>query len=385
MLLDLVASDDPAVVHVHGLGGIGKSVLMNAFVERVRGKRVPVVSLDCRIVEPSERGFLNDLGTQLGEDTSSIQKATSLLASLGDRVVLALDSYERFRAMDTWFRGSFLPAMNEGIRVFFFGRDAPVPIWLIAPEWQNLFHSITLGPLADEASAELLRRSGLKETDITRIVRFAHGNPLALRLAAAAVLERPELDLEKITSQTVITELTKTWISDVRDPATRSALEGFSVVRRLNNSLLKFILPSIDSDAVYSCLQQLTFVAVFVKLVVASTESIMHSSSNRRWFPEYVPMDLAQPLLFDPSSWSADSSDWDSFSALLSCITVATIFALLYHLMGNPTVYSHTPTGPLRSSEYHPLWGGGPKRISTVPAVTLNTIDHKVPILCSGT
>jgi hypothetical protein len=150
--------------------------------------------------------------------------------------------------------------MNEGIRVFFFGRDAPVPIWLIAPEWQNLFHSITLGPLADEASAELLRRSGLKETDITRIVRFAHGNPLALRLAAAAVLERPELDLEKITSQTVITELTKTWISDVRDPATRSALEGFSVVRRLNNSLLKFILPSIDSDAVYSCLQQLTFV-----------------------------------------------------------------------------------------------------------------------------
>jgi hypothetical protein len=233
---------------------------MNAFVEHARDSGVLAVSLDCRIMEPSERGFLHDLGKKVEANTSTIGKAAAALASLGDRVVLALDSYERFRAMDTWFRLSFLPAMSENIRVFFFGRDTPVPIWLIAPEWQHIFHSVTLGPLDSEASAEFLRRSGLQESDIAQIVRFAHGVPLALRLAAATILERPDLDLQKIASQTVIAELTKTYISDVQDLETRYALEAFSVVRRMNNSLLKYMLPSLDSNAIYACLQELPFV-----------------------------------------------------------------------------------------------------------------------------
>ena len=64
-LLDLVRSDDPAVVHVHGLGGIGKSVLLNAFVERARSSGIYAVSLDCRHIEPSEKGFLHDLGAKV--------------------------------------------------------------------------------------------------------------------------------------------------------------------------------------------------------------------------------------------------------------------------------------------------------------------------------
>jgi hypothetical protein len=145
--------------------------------------------------EPAN-GFFNDLGTKIGAKISSASEAASALAGLADRVVLALDSYERFRAIDTWFRGDFVPAMSVNVRVFFFGRERPVPVWLVAPEWQNLFYPIMLGPLEDDASAELLRTLGLQEPDVTRITRFARGHPLKLRLAAAAFLERPNLDLE---------------------------------------------------------------------------------------------------------------------------------------------------------------------------------------------
>ena len=263
-LLGFALSSEAAVVHVHGIGGIGKSALLAAFARRARDAGAVVIELSCRELEPSENGVLSALGDAVGESVSSVPDVARALARAGEPVVLAFDTFEMFRMVDTWLRTVFLPALTENTRVFFFGREPPVPAWLVAPEWQGLFNSMTLGPLDDEASAEMLRKCGLKDSVIDRITRFARGHPLALRLAAASVLERPELDLEKITSQTVVAQLTKTYIDDVQDAETRLAVEASAVVRRMTISLLRYMIPQADTESVFQRLQELPFVATTV-------------------------------------------------------------------------------------------------------------------------
>ena len=69
--------------------------------------------------------------------------------------------------------------------------------------------------------------------------------------AAALILERPELDIEKITSQTVISELTRIYLSDVQDVETRLALEASAVVRRMNHPMLTYMFPDADANALF--------------------------------------------------------------------------------------------------------------------------------------
>ena len=95
----------------------------------------------------------------------------------------------------------------------------------------------------------------------------------------------------------MITELTKTLISDVQDPDTRSALEASSVVRRMNNSLLKFMLPSVDSDATYARLQELLFVQI------AADGLILHDSVQEAIAASLKASDPARYREYRKQAW----------------------------------------------------------------------------------
>ena len=111
---------EPArVAYVHGIPGIGKSALLDAFL----ADRPGVVRLDCRAIEPTERGFRAALGSSTPE-------------------LLALDHYEVFRLMDTWLRQVFVPALPDETRVVLAGREPPVASWFAVEG----FRSLPLGP-----------------------------------------------------------------------------------------------------------------------------------------------------------------------------------------------------------------------------------------------
>src|SRR5688572_7738638 len=92
-LLQSLQEGGPPVVHVHGIGGIGKSSLLEAFASQARSMGSTVLSLDCRSIEPTVPGFLHELGAVVGGDPFTVEEAASRLDSLGDRVVLTLDTY----------------------------------------------------------------------------------------------------------------------------------------------------------------------------------------------------------------------------------------------------------------------------------------------------
>lgn len=199
-LLHILDHDGPFVTHVHGIGGIGKSRLLEVFGEEARSRGAAVVRFDCREIEPSERGFLRELSAGIGGRVDTPEMAAARLEKLGARVILALDTYEVFRLMDTWLRRVFVPTLPENVRVLLCGREAPVAAWLISPGWQGLFRSVQLGPMPQPEAVDLLTKSGVCTEDALRINAFAHGHPLALKLAAAAVVERPDMRFREIAS-----------------------------------------------------------------------------------------------------------------------------------------------------------------------------------------
>jgi predicted alpha/beta-fold hydrolase len=57
VLHGLPEADGPVIVFVHGLAGVGKSTLVQAFANEARDRGATVLHLDCRAIEPSERGL----------------------------------------------------------------------------------------------------------------------------------------------------------------------------------------------------------------------------------------------------------------------------------------------------------------------------------------
>ena len=95
----LIDAPGPSIALVHGIAGVGKSALLRHLSAGVAGRGRSVIRLDCRVIEPTERGFLRAVG-----DFEHVQDFARHLRDLPDPPVLVCDQFEHFRLMDTWFR-----------------------------------------------------------------------------------------------------------------------------------------------------------------------------------------------------------------------------------------------------------------------------------------
>jgi len=250
------------VLFLHGIAGVGKSALLSVFAESARAQGATVIGLDCRAVEPTERGFLHQLSAAIGGSITQLNDVPLRLQSLGPQVLLSLDNYEVFRLIDTWLRQVFIPLLPDNVSVVIVGRDTPVHSWFTAPGWQGLVSKITLGALREPEAVRLLVRVGTSESDARLINRFALGHPLALKLASIVAMETHGTNtaLPALGFQRVFEELMKLYLADVHDPITRRALDAASVVRRITVSLLQAMLPDVAPQDAFERLRALPFV-----------------------------------------------------------------------------------------------------------------------------
>jgi hypothetical protein len=257
VLRQLLGEGGPLVVFVHGIAGIGKTALIEAFAVEARAWGTTVLRLDCRSIEPTERGFLAALEERTGGQLETSEDAAARLGSLGDRVVLVLDTYELFRILDPWLRDAFVPSLPDNVRIILSGRESPMTGW--PSSMGALFLGLPVENL-DRAEAEvLLVQAGISLDDAERIYRLARGHPLSLRLAASALAERPGVGLEAVTVQAIVEELTELYLG-VLDTRTRQALDAASVVRRATLSLLAAMLPESAPQDAFDRLMALPFV-----------------------------------------------------------------------------------------------------------------------------
>ena len=155
---------------MHGLAGVGKSTLVQAFANEARDRGATVLHLDCRAIEPTERGFLSALADATGVASPSPTEAAARLDSLGERVVLVLDTYEVFRLFDSWLQRAFVPSLSDHVRVVLSGREPPMTGW--QSTFGPLFRDLPLGRLVERgrrgAAASVPRRPGRRRADQPR-------------------------------------------------------------------------------------------------------------------------------------------------------------------------------------------------------------------------
>lgn len=259
-LLTLLEEGGPLIVHVHGIAGIGKSALLEAFAARARARGATVLQFDCRAVEPVEKVVLRHLGSAIGGDPATLEEAADRLGALSSQVVLTLDTYEVFRTMDAWLRQTMVPALPANVRLLLAGREPPAPGWVTTPGWAGLFRGLILGPLDEESAIALLERSGIGEAGARQVNRVARGHPLALHLVAARAVEHPERSLDDVAASSVVEDLTRLYLSEIPDQRTRETLEAASVVRRVTVPLLHAMLPDAAPQDAVERLRSLAFV-----------------------------------------------------------------------------------------------------------------------------
>jgi hypothetical protein len=256
----LLADEAPYVTFVHGVAGVGKSSLLAAFSAAARNEGAIVILLDCRVLEPTDRGVLQALAEALGLRTATLPGIVRRLARLPGRAVLLFDHYEVLRLVDTWLRQNFIPQLPDTVRVVVAGREPPVAAWLTTPELAGAVDRMPLAPLEPEDAILLFDSLGVPEARAERLNRIVRGHPLAIRLAASAAAERPDLGIEDLAAHAVLDELTRLFLADVPDPITREALQAVSVVRRTTTSLLSALLPNIPPQDAFDRLRALPFV-----------------------------------------------------------------------------------------------------------------------------
>jgi AAA ATPase domain len=235
-LLDLVSGDGPLVTVVHGIAGVGKTALLHAFAADAHAAGVRTVTLDAREVGPSADRFLAALGGALGRGPEPLGATAAALGDLGDRVVLAVDTYELLGLLDGWVSATLVPALPVNVRVVLVGRSPPSGAWV--HRYGDLLGTLPVGNLAAADAEAVLRRAGVDPA----VNRIARGHPLALQLAARARPDRSAAPPEDGAIDAIVEQLGRVYL-DQLDPPTRRALAAASVTRRTTLSLLEAMLP----------------------------------------------------------------------------------------------------------------------------------------------
>jgi DNA-binding response OmpR family regulator len=256
-LLAAVREDGPIVSFVLGIGGLGKTTLLEALGEQLDLETIPWRRLDCGAIEPTAAGLLDALGDSLGRPLPTVAAAAEALAAIGPRMVLAFDQYENFRLLDGWFRQELVPALPASVRVLLLARDAAVQAWTDAPGWDGLVQALHLPPLSDPEARQILQRHQLDPLAVERLLRLAQGHPLALLLGARAAsglngAGEPE-------TRPIIDVLAPLFLQDVADPAVRRLLEAACLIRRATRSMLAAMLPDAANEDRFEALRQLPF------------------------------------------------------------------------------------------------------------------------------
>ena len=260
-LLSLIEpSASESVLFLHGIGGSGKSTLVDAFASAAIAHGASVHRIDCRRVEPTERGFLDALRRALDVPFRHIDDMAAHLATQDGISVIVLDTYEVFRLLDSWLRHVFVPALPPNARLILIGREAPAFAWSTDGHLLGRFAAVRLDGLAPGEASALLRERGVAADNIDRVLRFAKGHPLTLVLAAAAMKDQPDAHFEPMAAHRVIEELTGFFLGGIEDEGERDALMSSSVVRRVTLSLLEAMLPGRDPASTWAQLARVPFV-----------------------------------------------------------------------------------------------------------------------------
>lgn len=173
----------PAVLYVHGPGGIGKSALLDVFADIAVEGGASAVRLDlAALPHPSAEAVLVALATQIRDDAGALT-----VAARQQTPVVLLDGVDAAGPLDRWLREWFVPALPERAVLVIAARRPPNERWRADPAWRALVRVLPLRALAVADARSYLVARAVPHRLRDRVLALAHGHPLALSLLAGRV------------------------------------------------------------------------------------------------------------------------------------------------------------------------------------------------------
>ena len=249
MLEDLFGAEPVApVVFVHGPGGIGKSALLREVERRAAMRGLTVLGIDGREPEAAQ------------------EHAPQVLAGVGEteRSLVVLDGYEHVAALGALLRSELGPHLGARARLLIAGRQPPESAWSRGG-WEAVVRVLRLRSLAPGDARVLLERRGVRDpAAVEGIAGWAAGSPLALLVAADALLAGQVLDLARLDADGALAQaLMGRLAGDELNGADREVLAVAAIARAVDARLLAAVLPGIDADHAEQWLRSLSFAEPF--------------------------------------------------------------------------------------------------------------------------
>lgn len=256
--LDWVTNDNSGhkALNLHGTGGIGKSFMLSEFRRRCASVGVHFLLIDCRMLRtPSD--FTVELlrslrlpSPAIAQDLDRNELAELCLDALqnafsGQRLVLALDTFEEIGELEDWLRDEILVYLDGNSRAVVSGRYPLRGSWTASPAWRQWLLRMPLNRLEYSAVQEYAYRNGIvSENKLLEIWTRTKGHPLTLSLLVATLLAKSSgpLASDPKDEEEAFAQVVETWLREVPDPEMREWVEAASVLRLFNQELLSFVL-----------------------------------------------------------------------------------------------------------------------------------------------
>jgi len=244
------ATPEKRLINIYGIGGMGKSFLLDEYRRIAAEYGYRFLLLDSRDFLHSPQSLCARLARlledpamdapPLEEETIQVSEAIRRVnAAAAERpICLAFDTYEEMEALDQWIREQLVPRLEPAVLIAIAGRNPLQGAWKLSPAWRQMIVWTPLSELAYDDVKEYLANHGIRnEASIRSIWNKTKGHPLSLSLAAYAATVREETRLQ---DEEVFPFVASQWLREVPGPELRSLVEAAAVLRHFNQEILSY-------------------------------------------------------------------------------------------------------------------------------------------------
>lgn len=253
LLAKTVSSPEWQLLNIYGSGGIGKTTLLRMFAQTIDPARR--IYLDGYSGFRSPEDFLSKIRMELSpyipyssasdhrSQTTEIDLLNEYALSHQQGIVLILDTFEQYGAIEGWFRDHFLCQLNSRIKVILAGRYALLGEWKRG-DWNWLVHNAELQSLTHAEIANYTKKRGITNKEMTEaLAQFSKGVPLALSLACEIIVRNGNATfLNELQQHQMIGHLARELTRDINDADLQQYIEAASVVWKFDQELLQVVI-----------------------------------------------------------------------------------------------------------------------------------------------
>ena len=222
-------------IHIHGVGGVGKSTLLHAVARQLRTMDRGVGLWNAFFLGASPRALSQALFSE-------------------EQDVYMVDTFERAQVLELWLAEEVLGQRPLHGPLVTAGRLPLSPRLIKDGAATDAIRQFELGNLSPAAVADYLTSVGLPRDRFDELWRFSKGHPLALKVAASLLLADDTATVDIGSHPSALRFLMSNLLDHTPTTTHRRALEVLAVNRTTTEATLRTQLGAEDSTEVFEWL-----------------------------------------------------------------------------------------------------------------------------------